>query len=79
MMMMTWSLLNVRSISKENDNEFQVPAIQYNTMQYDTIEGHDQQFRKEEMDVLVLGTGGWLDRDRSRSRSRTYDSSQRSR
>lgn len=44
---------------------------------YNSIEGHDQLFRKEEMDVLVLDTGGWLDRDRSRSR--TYDSAQRSR
>ena len=69
-----------RTIDQQGERQ-RVPGsskkLQYNTVWYNSIEGHDQLFRKEEMDVLVLDTGGWLDRDRSRSR--TYDSAQRSR
>ncbi len=71
-----------RTIDQQGERQ-RVPGssntIQYNAVE--SIESHDQLFRKEEMDVLLLDTGGWLDRDKSgsRSRSRTYDSSQRSR
>ncbi len=61
----------------DQQGEQQRVAGSSKSIQFNTVEGHDQLSGKEEIDVLALDTGGWLETDVSRSR--TYDSAQRSR